>query len=101
MLSSSSEPFITRGSHDTLSACTLPTWTPASIVDAMNLRFGLQLRRELVKLMSDSSGPTSRNRANSANSQRLSLDSLEERDRRNETDYSAAIYEEVKWAKRA
>lgn len=60
-------------------------------MDSMNAWFGLQLRRELVKLMSDSSKPT-RNRAHSANSQRLSIDSIDRRDRRNPIDDSDDVY---------
>lgn len=47
-------------------------------------------------MMSDSSGP-SRNRAHSANSQRLSLDSLEGQDRRNEEKDSEDAYDDVSW----
>jgi hypothetical protein len=60
----------------------------------MNAWFGLQLRRELVKLMSDSSKPT-RDRAHSANSQRLSIDSIDRRERRNPKDDSANMYDSV------
>jgi hypothetical protein len=64
----------------------------------MNLEFGMELRRELVKLMRDSSGP--RIRAHSVDSQRLSLDSLEGRpgDRRNKKDDSAEVYDQIDWA---
>jgi hypothetical protein len=58
----------------------------------MNAWFGLQLRRELVKLMSNSSKPT-RDRAPSANSQRLSIDSIDRQDRRNPKDDSDNMYD--------
>jgi hypothetical protein len=65
----------------------------------MNAWFGLKLRRELVKLMSDSSGP--KERSGSVNSQRLSLDSLDgDRSGRNDKDDSEDIYDQVNWAKK-
>ena len=45
------DPFIIKGSHTCISACTLPTWLPADIVDSMNQEFGSMLREELVTLM--------------------------------------------------
>ena len=65
-------------------------------MDTMNARFGSQLRLELVKLMSDSSGP--KNRTHSTNSQRLSLDSVEGEDMRRGKDQSAKVYDQV-WPK--
>jgi hypothetical protein len=41
---------ITPGFHDTITSCTLPEWTPESVVDAMNSTFGQLLRNQLVKL---------------------------------------------------
>ena len=61
-------------------------------MNSMNAWFGKELRRELVKLMMESSGP--KNRTNSANSERLSLDSLDV-DRK---DDSAELYDQVDWA---
>jgi hypothetical protein len=60
----------------------------------MNAWFGLQLRRELVKLMSKPSGPKNRN--HSVSSQRLSLDSFEGEDSmRREKDESESFYPQV------
>ena len=95
MLSSPSDPFITRGSHNTLSACTLPTWTPEEIMDSMNAWFGLQLRHELVKHMSPSLQNRPKVRTHSMDSQRLSIDSLQGiPDKR---DYSENTYEKISW----
>lgn len=71
-------PFIVRGSHGTVTACTLPTWLPASIVDSMNEYFGALLRREIVDLMGNTK--LSRERAQSTGSDRLSSDSVERPD---------------------
>jgi hypothetical protein len=68
-------PFLVRGSHNTVTACSLPTWLPADIVDAMNKYFGSLLRQELVKLMGSSE--LFRSRTQSTGSQRLSVDSSE------------------------
>ncbi|KAF8630587.1 hypothetical protein AX17_005399 [Amanita inopinata Kibby_2008] len=70
------QPFVTRGTHSTISACSLPTWLPEEIVHDMNMTFGSQLRQQLIQFMSDSK--SMRNRAQSATSTRLSLDSLED-----------------------
>jgi hypothetical protein len=64
--------FIVRGFHNTVTACTLPTWLPGPIVDSMNQHFGNQLRQELVVLMKRTG--FSRNRAQSTGSERLSSD---------------------------
>jgi hypothetical protein len=45
-----SRPFLIRGSHRIVTACTLPVWLPAEIVESMNAYFGNQLRKELVNL---------------------------------------------------
>jgi len=45
------KPFIVRGSHTKISACTLPTWLPEDIVNTMNTIFGSQLRGELSELI--------------------------------------------------
>ena len=70
-------PFVVSGSHNTVTACTLPTWLPGDIVDSMNEFFGAQLRRELVEVMTRSE--LMRGRAQSTGSQRLSLDSVDGR----------------------
>lgn len=75
LLSTKGLPFIVRGSHNTVTACTLPGWLPMDIVDSMNKYFGDQLRRELVTLMDSSS--FMRMRAQSNGSHRLSSDSTE------------------------
>lgn len=41
-----------KGSHGTVTACTLPMWLPTHIIDIMVADFGTQLRNELVNLMS-------------------------------------------------
>jgi len=64
--------FITRGFHHTITACTLPIWTPESIVDLMITYFGSILRAELVHLLEN---PQSfRSRAHSTGSN-ISYDS--------------------------
>jgi hypothetical protein len=68
-------PFVVRGSHGTVTACTLPTWLPASIVDLMNKHFGGLLRREIVDLMGNHN--IWRERASSTGSERISSDSVE------------------------
>ena len=65
--------FILRGSHNTVTPCTLPTWLPERLVDLMNDFFGAQLRQELIDLMGRSE--LLRNRAHSTGSQRLSFES--------------------------
>ena len=49
-MSRSSEPFVFRGSHSAISACTLPTWLPIDVIDDTAKIFGAQLREDLVKL---------------------------------------------------
>ena len=71
-------------------------------MDSMNAWFGLQLRRELVKLMSEPSGH--KNRKHSASSQRLSLDSLDgvnsmHNQKDESKDESKEVYRRVVWAK--
>ena len=67
---------------------------PEKIVDSMNAWFGMQLRRELVKLMSDStntSGPSrSDSDAHSAIPQRLSID---------DSDVRVRVYDEITWVR--
>jgi hypothetical protein len=43
--------FIVRGTHNTITACTLPTWLPEHIVDSMNDFVGGLLRQEFIRLM--------------------------------------------------
>ena len=51
LLTDINQPFIVRGSHNTVTACSLPIWTPEHIVDLMNEAFGSQLRQELIDFM--------------------------------------------------
>jgi hypothetical protein len=67
------QPFTIGGSHNTITACTLPTWLPEYIVDKMNEHFGGQLRRELVNVMK--SQDLVRRRTPSSGSRRVSTDS--------------------------
>jgi hypothetical protein len=64
-----------RGNHGTVSACTLPPWTPIDIVESMNAAFALRLRQDLVTLMEDLERSKRRNRCTSTGSETLSLDS--------------------------
>jgi hypothetical protein len=68
--------FSVRGSHGTISACTLPPWTPSDIVERMNDRFGEMLIQDLGTLM-DKDRSRFRNRSRTTGSERLSLDSSE------------------------
>ena len=72
LLKGTKDPFIVRGAHGTVSACTLPPWIPEQVVDLMNMHFGDLLRKELGKLMAQT---VHRNRTRSTGSERLSLDS--------------------------
>lgn len=47
----SKEDFVVRGNFGTVTACSLPPWTPSHIVDSMNEIFGLTLRKDLVTFM--------------------------------------------------
>ena len=71
--------FFVRGNHGTISACTLPPWTPSAIVERMNDSFGEILRQDLVTLMDQSKDTrrSFRNRCNSTGSEMLSIDSSE------------------------
>lgn len=72
------KPFVIRGFHNTVSACTLPTWLPKEIVDSMNHAFGGKLREELVKLIHRPE--LLHSRTHSTGSERLSLDSNQHHD---------------------
>lgn len=67
LLTFNEAPFLIRGSHSAITACALPAWLPEKIVRQMNRIFGVQLRRELIKLLNQPTG-----------SKRLSLDSREQ-----------------------
>ena len=64
--------FIVRGSHNTITPCSLPAWLPSHVVDSMNEFFGGQLRRELLELMDRTE--VIRTRKDSTGSHRLSAD---------------------------
>ena len=64
-------PFIVKGSHSTVTGCTIPPWLPSEVVDRMNEIFGGQLRRELIKIYGSSLTQT---RSASTGSRRLSSD---------------------------
>lgn len=46
-----SVPFIFRGSHSEISACTLPTWLPIEVIEEVIKTFGAQLKLDLVNLV--------------------------------------------------
>lgn len=73
--------FLTRGSHPTVSGCTLPPWTPSDIVAEMNATFGRELRRELIAILARNDATIiTRDRSSSITSQSLSVDSNETHD---------------------
>lgn len=45
------QPFLIRGSHRTITSCTLPDWTPPHIVKELIKHFGEPLREEIGRLM--------------------------------------------------
>lgn len=72
----SKKPFIVRGSHSVISACTLPPWASPSVVDSMVETFGAMLRQDLVTLMDNmATSGFNRNRSHSTGSDTLSVDS--------------------------
>jgi len=50
-MTGSKEDFVVRGNFGTVTACSLPPWTPSHIVDLMNEKLGLMLRQDLVTFM--------------------------------------------------
>ena len=74
VLSTLSNSFIFRGSHNTISKCTLPTWLPIDVIDSVAKTFGAQLREDLVRLVGRRDIPTLC-RPKSSQSETLSLDS--------------------------
>jgi hypothetical protein len=68
--------FLTTGGHSTITACTLPEWLPANIINEMVIEFGKKLRNELVKLH-QRGNEVLRRRASSNDTRRISLDSVE------------------------
>jgi hypothetical protein len=67
--------FITRGSHDTITACALPNWTPPDVLQEMLDRYGRILRSELVQLMERTNPDNMRSRSSSSNG--LSMGSID------------------------
>lgn len=68
-------PFITRGSHGTITACALPNWTPPDVLQEMLDRYGQILRSELVQLMECMNPDNMRRRSASSNA--LSMGSID------------------------
>lgn len=66
---------IVKGSHNTVSACSLPTWLPAGVVDSMNKYFAEQMKEALSRIMNDPDA--GRVRTKSTGSHRLSQDSAD------------------------
>lgn len=83
------DPFLVRGFHSTVTACTLPVWLPPRVVDAMNASFGLTLREELIKFMD--CPELARNRTQSSGSQKLSQDGRHEPEQLRTADYPALL----------
>ena len=71
----SANNFFFRGSHEFLSACTLPKWVPEPVATHVIAYYGSRLREALEDLMASSKVVC--NRTKSTQSSRLSLDSLE------------------------
>ena len=88
------QAFVTRGAHSSISPCSLPAELPEHVIHDMNMTFGEQLRVQLTEFMANSK--LVRNRTISATSDRLSLDSLEDRrqDRRADLGEVARRWEE-------
>ena len=77
-LLSGKDSFIVRGSHQTLSPCTLPKWAPESLAQDAIKYYSGRLREALEKLMKTSTELRSRARAKSTQSDALSLDTHED-----------------------
>jgi hypothetical protein len=71
--------FLVRGSHGTISSCTLPPWTPSDIVDEMIDKFGSILINDLLSFKEKVYGVQGHTleRSISSGSGTLSLDSDE------------------------
>ena len=48
---STTNKYLVGGSHDCISPCTLPLWTPLQYLNAMNVYWGRVLRDDLLGLM--------------------------------------------------
>ena len=73
-----SDSFIFRGSHQTLTSCTLPNWAPQLVADDAIKHYKVRLRDALEKVMATAATSIqSRSRALSTQSDRLSLDTRE------------------------
>jgi hypothetical protein len=71
----STPPFIVQGSHNTVSACSLPEWLPDDAIDYMNNHFGELLRKELIDFLTRPE--LQRRRVDSTGSRGTSVHSLE------------------------
>jgi hypothetical protein len=69
-------PFIVKGSHNTITAYTLPNWLPDNVIDSMNSHFGALLRKELTDFITRSE--LQRTRVGSTGSRATSVHSLED-----------------------
>ena len=74
----SKDLFILRGSHQTLSPCTLPKWAPESVARNAIQYYRERLRDGLEKIMQTSTALRSRTRVRSSQSDSLSGDSHED-----------------------
>lgn len=74
-ISPQQQPFLVRGAHSNVSACTLPPWTPSHIVDKMVAFFGDRLRKDIIALMPTDGSTPFRSRTASSGSQTLSINS--------------------------
>ena len=86
------KPLVTRGAHNSISACSLPTSLPDDIIDAMNMMFGQQLRTQLVRFMASN---VMRLRSQTATSGRLSIDTIEVRESSQEPEDLDKEYERL------
>ena len=68
------QPFIIKGFHSTVSACTLPSWLPSFIIDSMILHFATELRQEFIDLKN--CHKLLRDRVDSTGLQEISIDNL-------------------------
>ncbi|KIJ94947.1 hypothetical protein K443DRAFT_109604, partial [Laccaria amethystina LaAM-08-1] len=77
LMKGSEDDFVVRGNLGTVTACSLPPWTPSHIVDLMNEKLGLMLRQDLVAFMSLDNAHTRLRGHTSTDSEPISVDSAE------------------------
>jgi hypothetical protein len=70
-----SKQFIFRGSHNTISKCTLPIWLPDEVIVSVAKKFGAQLKDDLVRLVKRGESEILPSRPKTAQSDTLSIDS--------------------------